>query len=555
MTTANVRLQTLRGAVDVSGIIPVNGKVEKEVGASFGDILKGAASDQSKASLQSSLKPSTESKKLTDQVNNLNQDDKSKAVNNPRAKDGSDSKNAEKSADVTDKDTKSVLDDGAPVNNIPDDVRDTVQEAIGKIKEEIAEKLGVSEEDIENAMEVLGLTVMDLLKTENMTLLVSELSNTDLAALITDESLYTVVTELQAVQRETVADLLQKLDLTPEEFEGMLKELEAQIQTDENPAEKSQMNEEPIQKFELPKQEEPQVVVIDNREKEIPEDKQDDTKKAVERDIKENPILSKEDNDTAGTPAETVKTSSEIVRPDSQPERIIEREEEDKTVTENRFAVPEETKTGNRSDNKGFLENGFQQSTSQGTSNLFEQNLNSAVNETASETTISYADTYEQIRDIMNQIESQVKISLNAESTSMEMQLNPASLGKLALHIESKAGVITAQFMAQNAAVKTALEAQVAELRETLQSQGIKVEHVEVTLASHEFERNLMGDQHPGQNSESTDDAQRSARLRRINLNNGGEEADDLVTGEENESEALARRIMRQNGNRIDFTA
>ncbi len=555
MTTANVRLQTLRGAADVSGIIPVNGKVEKEAGTSFGDILKGAASDQPKASLQSSLKPSTDSKKMMDQMNNLNRDDKSKAVNNPQAKGDADSKNAERSADVTGKNTKSVSNDGTSENNIPDDVRDAVQDAIDKIKEEIAEKLGVSEEDIENAMEVLGLTVMDLLKTENMTLLVSELSNTDLAALITDESLYTVVTELQAVQRETMADLLQELDLTPEEFEGMLKELEAKIQGNENPAEKSQINDEPVQKFELPKEEGPQVVVIDNRDKEIPDEKQDDTEKAVEKDAKENPILSKEDKDTAGTPAETVKTSSEIVRPDSQPERIIEREEEDKPVTENRFAVPEETKTGNRSENRGFSENGFQQNASQGASNLFEQNLNSAVNETASETTISYADTYEQIRDIMNQIESQVKISLNAESTSMEMQLNPASLGKLALHIESKAGVITAQFMAQNAAVKAALETQVAELRETLQSQGLKVEHVEVTLASHEFERNLMGDQHPGQNSESTDDAHKSARLRRINLSNGGDEADELSSAAEDESEALARRIMRQNGNRIDFTA
>ena len=550
MTTANVRLQTLRGAADVSGVIPATGKVEKEDGTSFGDILKGAASDQSKASLQSSLKPSTGSKKLMDQVSNLNRGDKSKAVNNPQAKGGADSKNAEKSANVTDNGTKSVSDDGTPDNNIPDDVRD----AIDKIKEEITEKLGVSEEDIENAMEVLGLTVMDLLKTENMTLLVSELSNTDLAALITDESLYTVVTELQAVQRETVADLLQELDLTPEEFEGMLKELEARIQGNDNPAEKSQINDEPVQKFELPKEEGPQVVVIDNREKEIPEEKQDDTEKAVEKDAKENPILSKEDKDTAGTPAETVKTSSEIVRPDSQPERILEREE-DKNVTENRFAVPEEMKTGARSENKGFSENGFQQNASQGASNLFEQNLNSAVNETASETTISYADTYEQIRDIMNQIESQVKISLNAESTSMEMQLNPASLGKLALHIESKAGVITAQFMAQNAAVKAALETQVAELRETLQSQGLKVEHVEVTLASHEFERNLMGDQHPGQNSESTNDAHKSARLRRINLSNDGDEADELSSVAEDESEALARRIMRQNGNRIDFTA
>ena len=50
---------------------------------------------------------------------------------------------------------------------------------------------------------------------------------------------------------------------------------------------------------------------------------------------------------------------------------------------------------------------------------------------------------------------------------------------------------MTAKTMTQNAVVKEALEAQTVELRQNLEQAGVKVDAVEVTVASHEFEKNL----------------------------------------------------------------
>lgn len=71
----------------------------------------------------------------------------------------------------------------------------------------------------------------------------------------------------------------------------------------------------------------------------------------------------------------------------------------------------------------------------------------------------------------------------------MEMQLNPENLGKVYVNISSKEGVIHAQLAASNEAVRAALETQVADLRQNLNQAGVKVDAVEVTVASHEFER------------------------------------------------------------------
>ena len=56
--------------------------------------------------------------------------------------------------------------------------------------------------------------------------------------------------------------------------------------------------------------------------------------------------------------------------------------------------------------------------------------------------------------------------------TSMEIALNPASLGSVNLHVSSKGGVISAQLYAQDEAVRAALESQVAALKESLEATG-----------------------------------------------------------------------------------
>ena len=74
-------------------------------------------------------------------------------------------------------------------------------------------------------------------------------------------------------------------------------------------------------------------------------------------------------------------------------------------------------------------------------------------------------------RQIMNQILDYMKLSLSADTTSLEMQLHPASLGTLHVQIASRGGIVTANFITENEAVKTALESQMLQLREQFEEQ------------------------------------------------------------------------------------
>jgi flagellar hook-length control protein FliK len=151
--------------------------------------------------------------------------------------------------------------------------------------------------------------------------------------------------------------------------------------------------------------------------------------------------------------------------------------------------------------------------------------------------------------DLIEQIAENVRVSVSEGTTSMEMQLNPENLGKIYLQISAKEGVVNASITASNEAVRAALEAQVADLRQSLDQAGVKVDAIEVTVASHEFEQNL--DQNFGREEQEGERQQAQASQRRnINLSSL-----DELSGMMTEEEALVAQIMRDNGNSVDLTA
>ena len=104
---------------------------------------------------------------------------------------------------------------------------------------------------------------------------------------------------------------------------------------------------------------------------------------------------------------------------------------------------------------------------------------------------VSQASGKVDILDIIQQVTEQLKVSMTSDETSMEMQLNPENLGKIYVNVSQKNSQITAHMMVMNEVVREALESQLGNLRETLSQAGVKVDAVEVTVASHEFEQNL----------------------------------------------------------------
>jgi len=81
-----------------------------------------------------------------------------------------------------------------------------------------------------------------------------------------------------------------------------------------------------------------------------------------------------------------------------------------------------------------------------------------------------------------------------------------------------------------------------------LNQAGVKVDSVEVTIASHGFERNLEQDANSKKQQEDAEP--KTTRHRNINLN-GLDELSGLMT----EEETLVAKMMAEQGNSVDFTA
>lgn len=153
------------------------------------------------------------------------------------------------------------------------------------------------------------------------------------------------------------------------------------------------------------------------------------------------------------------------------------------------------------------------------------------------------------MEEIIQQVVERVKLEIQPDTTNIEMQLHPESYGKLNLHVSVREGVVTAQMAVENEMVKSALEAQVVQLKEEMMAKGLKVDAVEVTIASHEFEQNLEDGQQQDAHTQEAD----NHGHRQINLRNEALTLEELM--EMSEQDALARKIMLENGNSIDFSA
>ncbi len=150
------------------------------------------------------------------------------------------------------------------------------------------------------------------------------------------------------------------------------------------------------------------------------------------------------------------------------------------------------------------------------------------------------------VNEIAEQILDHMKTVTDGDYSDVEMQLHPASLGTLHIHVTNNAGVLTASFVTENEAVRSAVESQMVRLIEQFETQGIKVEAVEVTVASHAFEQGNDA----GRSNESNDGNPK--RSRRINLGDYSDAA-DMENLEEDEK--IAAEMMAANGNTVDFTA
>lgn len=388
------------------------------------------------------------------------------------------------------------------------------------VRDVIKDELQVTDEQITEAMETLGLTVADLMNPQQLAALAAELTGTeDLGALLCNEAFMNVMQSVGILTE----DLLQELGVTAEELTQLLEN-----------AGQADMNADLMQT----------VQTTDAGETDAADAQRvyADTADGI-RDTAEQP--------QAAAVAETeprADRSKDITPEETDAQaKMADAGTEEETVADAAAGTDkEQAQTGSNS-NSG--QQNFASQAHAGVDVHTGPTLTETVTMQGANSVGEYAAQVD-IADVVRQIVTYTRVNYTAnQETTMEMQLNPEHLGKIYLEITSKDGTVSAHLTAQNEVVKEALESQIADLKQNMNQAGVKVDAVEVTVGGHEFEKNL--EQNAKQEEQQAEKREKAANAtRHINLN----ELDGL-SGLMTEEETLVAKMMAEQGNSVDFTA
>lgn len=310
-------------------------------------------------------------------------------------------------------DTSSISDVNSKADN--KDVTDTVKEVCEDIRDAIKEEFDVSDEDIKVAMELLGLTALDLLSTAKVAELIEQLTGTDALTLITNEDMMQSFNNIINVVDEANADIAGMLGVKTEEVGIVLGQND--------------------------------IAPVVNSE---------DT--AKQDNVKESDAKNADDN--INQTVDNQESLSEVLAK--------------KITTESDGKAKNNMSESNEANNKVTYAD-------------VADNMISNITDTFADIITEDISTVKEA-DIVNQVIDSVKLMASRELTSMEVMLNPEHLGSVHITVTARNGIVSAQIAAQNEQVKTALENQMVTLREQFESQGLKVDAVEITVMAHSFE-------------------------------------------------------------------
>ena len=403
-------------------------------------------------------------------------------------------------------------------------VDQAVEEFAKEVQQEVKELLGVDDAQLEAAMKELGLTYQDLMDPVNLANLVMNLTGEeDQLGLLMNADFQELMQNVEVLSK----NLLQELGMTPQEAAEVFAQLEQNA---------AQITEEVPQQMQEVTDTQADVLKVQQTD-----DVQITEQKSQVTGLTETNAAATESVESDGNVQNVEEPVSQEVRVEndqtaSQQEGQQEEAPENSMTTENDASLLQQNDTTEKSI---FTEHTFQQTV---------QTIRTD-NITAAPTTAVPQNVVFNTLDVIRQVSEFTRVMYQGDTTSMEMQLNPENLGKIYVQVTAKEGVVTAHLAVQNEIVKEALENQTIQLRENMNQQGIKVEAVEVTIASHEFERNLEQNQQGSAQDEQREQASKSPR-RNISMN----QLDEL-SGLMSEEEMLVAKIMRDNGNSVDFTA
>lgn len=420
-----------------------------------------------------------------------------------------------KTAEASGQETESL--DEEKIKDLAEEISEITNQIVDKIKSEFE----VTDEEIEEAMEVLGLTIADLTKpTELRNLLMELTGTTDSIELLTNVELYDSVKEVTDFASNLFTEVAKDFSLSTEQltemintesFEEALNEVDVSVTSNEAETEA-----------------EAEVV------SEVTVDKTTDAALAFENSDKANanetkPVESNNSNESEEVPIDTEKKAPDkIEKPESFTQSSLMNDEAMNERSENRKSFNFDI-----SKNQEFTFNQTQAVTNQTVNTVGD----------IVETVTSYT-TGADTDSIMRQVTDYVKVHISEDVTKMEIELHPASLGTVNMQINSQNGQITAHLTVQNELVKSVLETQMIKLQETFDEQGTKVSAIEVTVA--EYSLNSQSDNNY---SEERNGRDYGSKKKGINLNEIGS-LDEL-----DEEEQLEAKVMEMNGSSVNYTA
>ena len=366
-------------------------------------------------------------------------------------------------------------------------VDQAVEEFAKEVQKEVKELLGVDDAQLEAAMKELGLTYQDLMDPVNLANLVMNLTGEeDQLGLLMNADFQELMQNVEVLSK----NLLQELGMTPQEVAEVFAQLEQNA---------AQITEEVPQ----------QMQEVTDTQADVLKVQQTDDVQITEQKSQVTGLT--ETNAAATESVESDGNVQNVEEPVSQEVRV----ENDQTASQQegqQEEAPENSMT--TEDDASLLQQNDTTEKSIFTEHTFQQTVQTirTDNITAAPTTAVPQNVVFNTLDVIRQVSEFTRVMYQGDTTSMEMQLNPENLGKIYVQVTAKEGVVTAHLAVQNEIVKEALENQTIQLRENMNQQGIKVEAVEVTIASHEFERNLEQNQQGSAQDEQREQASKSPR-------------------------------------------
>lgn len=436
---------------------------------------------------------------------------------------------------------------------------DDEKQILNDIKDVFNDVLGISDDELEEAMSELGMSLQDLLNPGSLARLLFNLSgnsDSDISVFLSDPSFNDIFSKLNDI-RDSIMSLPSditinaafesenEIDIPETDIENVsaenLKNLSDIVNNGQNSKAGIEKVAIDISGFQneissdesIPKEDENLLSGIDDKNQSMDE----------AAPVQENSEISDDKNaETDGNPASKEDTSGAFkeaenngAQKDGQSLSKLKN-----TIFENDIIKPEYTNTASV------------------------QSVNVSVTEFSTQPVMQFR-TVPGIdaADLINQIVSHARTTITDAVKSMEMELNPQSLGKMLMKVTEQAGTLSAHITVQNEDVKEALSNQMALLKTNLEASGMKVDEVTVTADSHAFERNLEEGQETNtnftengqdQNGSAEENAYEESRRRGIgslNLNNmTGSDLQNL-----SEEELLQAQIMKDSGNQMNIKA